>query len=79
MASASDPARKGTSVSNVDDDDVNDHKEKMILSLKENPAAVLTFSKMLSCDACKSFARGPIQYCGLLHKICSLCYYCSRD
>merc|ERR1712037_853716 len=47
---------------------------KMILSLKENPASVLTpLSKLLSCDACKSFARAPIRYCGLHHTICSIC------
>ena len=86
MASASDLTRKGAS--NVDDDsvptpkrtcnsnveDVNDHKEKMILSLKENPASVLALSELLRCEACKSFARAPIRYCGLHHTICSICY-----
>ena len=90
MASASDLTRKGASDSDIDDDsvptppkrtcvsnvddDVKDKKEKMIQSLKENPASVLTLSKMLSCDACKSLARAPIRYCELCHKICSICY-----
>ena len=72
MASAGDPTRKGTSDSNVDD--VNDQEEKMIQSLKDNPASVVTLSKLLSCDACNSLARAPIRYCGKCHAICSVCY-----
>ena len=84
MASSNVPAPKRTSASNVDDDasvptpkktcNNNDEKETMIQSLKENPASVLALSKVLSCDACKSFARAPIRYCGLHHTICSICY-----
>ena len=89
MASASAPTRKRTSDSNLDDasvptpkrtrdsnidDDVNDKKEKMIKSLKDNPASVLALSKLLSCDACKSLARAPIRHSGHRHKICSICY-----
>ena len=75
---ASVPAPKRTRDSIVDDDDnvndANDQKDKMIQSLKENPASALTLSKLLSCHACKSFARAPIRYCGLHHTICSICY-----
>ena len=60
--------------SNSNVDDVNDQKEEVIQALKENPASAVALSKMLSCDACKSFARGPIRYCGRHHMICSICY-----
>ena len=88
MASVSVPTPKRTPDSNVDDasvptpkricnnnvDDINDKKERMTLSLKENPASVLALSKLLSCDACKSSARAPIRYCDKCHTICSVCY-----
>ena len=84
MASDSGPAPKRTSDNNVDDasvpaprktcDDANDEKEKMIQSLKENPASALVLKEMLSCDVCKLLARGPIHYCGRIDKICSLCH-----
>ena len=73
------------SASNVDDtsaakktcdnslDDVNDKKESLIQALDKNPASAVNFTQLLSCDACKSFARGPIRHCFVLHKICSLC------
>lgn len=87
MASVSVPNRKRTPDSNADDanvstpkrtcnneDYVNDQKEKMAKLLKDNPASALALSKLLSCDACKSFARAPIRYCNKCHTICSLCY-----
>ena len=95
MASANVPILKRPSESNVDDasvptpkrtsnnnvDDINDKKDKMIQSLKDNPTSALALSKLLSCDACKSLARAPIRYCasmwsgtGVPHTICSICY-----
>ena len=85
MASACDSNQKRTSESNVDDASVptakricnnldNDQKDKVIQSIKENPASALALSNLLSCDICKSFARAPIQFCGGGHIICSLCY-----
>jgi len=54
------PAPKRTCNNNVED--VN--RDIVINSMKENPAsAALALSKLLSCEACKSFARAPIQYC----------------
>jgi len=53
---------------------MNDQKEKIIQFLNENSTSVLALSRMMSCDACRSLARGPIRYCGQIHKICSLCF-----
>ena len=92
MASVSVPNRKRTPDSNADDatvptpkrtcnneDYVNDQKEKMTKLLKDNPASALALLKLLSCDACKSFARAPIRYCNKCHTICSLCYSMEGD
>ena len=71
-ASVPDPKRTCNNNSNVDD--ISDEEEKIIKSLNENPSLVLTLARLMSCDACKSLARGPIRYCGQIHKICSLCF-----
>jgi len=71
-ANVPDPKRTCNNNSNVDD--INDRKERIIQSLNENPSSVLALSKLLSCDACMSLVRGPIRYCGQIHKICSLCF-----
>ena len=60
--------------SNSKVDDVNGQKEQVIQALKENPASAIALSKMLRCDACMSFPRGPVRYCGRHHTICSICY-----
>ena len=52
-----------------------DRKEQVIQAFKENPSSAIALSKMLSCDACESFARAPIRYCGHHHTICFICYY----
>jgi len=51
-----------------------DNRQKMIQSLKENPASAIALSKMMTCDACHCYLRAPIQVCGQGHKICSNCY-----
>ena len=65
------PTPKKTCDNSVDD--VNDKKERLIQALKANPASAVNFTDLLSCDACKSFAKGPIRHCMVLHKICSVC------
>jgi len=85
MASSRDSAEKRKSDSNVDDATVptpkricnnldNDQKNKVIESIKENPASALALSRLLSCKICKFFARAPIHYCGGGHTICSPCF-----
>ena len=71
-ASVPDPKRTCNNISNFDD--INDEEEKIIKSLIENPSLVRALARLMSCDACKSLARGPIRYCGNIHKICSLCF-----
>jgi len=51
-----------------------DNRQKMIQSLKENPASAIALSKMMTCDACHCYLRAPIQVCGQGHKICSNCF-----
>ena len=73
------PTPKRTCDSNSNVEDVNDQKEEVIQSLKEmSDGSALAITKLLSCDACKSFARPPIRNCGLKsgmrHTICSSCF-----
>ena len=44
-------------------------KEKMIRALKEIPASFAALKQLMSCEACKSFARAPIRYCALLRAV----------
>merc|ERR1712241_91760 len=57
---------------------MNDQEEEVIQSLKDNPGSALALTKLLTCDACKAFARPPIRNCGLRsglrHTICSACF-----
>ena len=72
------PIPKRTRDKNCNVEDMNDQEEEVIQSLKENPGSALALTKLLSCDACKAFARAPIRNCGLRsglrHTICSACF-----
>ena len=70
------PIPKRTRDTNCNVEDMNDQEEEVIQSLKDNPGSARALTKLLSCDACKAFARAPIRNCvgsGLRHTICSAC------